>query len=221
MQPETLTIAFKGIGMVLTIFGGIAIGYYGFRLYKDGAGTGRDFAALEVGPVKLKARSVGSVVMATAFLWAWAGVALSPNFEKENERIHVYSFQAPDYKVDVEPVVSSVGTSDPTIERDPEQVKLIFQDAIRKQPAGQKGKLRLNDQPARYDLSSIEVEQTRYGNYLVTAKVENRSSWASLAFEATNLCGQLAFVPKGVEKSSSNDSDANQLPRPERLPLSR
>ena len=33
MEPETLTIVVKGIGMVLAILGGIAIGYYGFRLY--------------------------------------------------------------------------------------------------------------------------------------------------------------------------------------------
>lgn len=218
MEPETLTIIFKGIGMVLALFGGIAIGYYGFRLYKDGAGTGRGSAAFEVGPVKVKAHSVGSVVMATAFLWAWAGVALSPNLEKENDRIHVYSFHAPVYKVEAESVVTTASASDWMIEKDPQKMMRVFREALRKRSPSKQYKLKLNDQPAHYDLNSIKVEQTNYGNYFVTAKVKNESSWASLSFEPTNISGQLAFVPTGVEKSSSCGSDPNQSRHPDRLP---
>lgn len=74
MDPITLTVVFKGLGMLLVITGGIWIARYGFHLYKDGAGHGRDQAAFEFGELKIKAHSVGSVVMSTAFLWAFAGV---------------------------------------------------------------------------------------------------------------------------------------------------
>lgn len=214
MKPETLTIIIKGVGMALAFIGGIAIARYGFRLYKDGAGMKRDLAVFEFRSFKLKAHSVGSIVMATAFLWAWAGVALSPNLEKENGRIHVYSFQSPQYKVEAEPVVSTVYASNRLVESDPQQAKRIFRDAINRESFGQKRLLRLNNQPARFDLSSIGVKQTEHGGYLVTAKVKSGSAWASLAFEPTNLCGQLAFVPKGVPDFSIS-SDPNHPVKPD------
>ncbi len=210
MEPETLTIVVKGIGMVLAILGGIIMGNYGFRLYKDGVGAGRDLAVFEVGIVKLKAHSIGSIVMATAFLWAWAGVALSPNLEKENGRIHVFSFQAPGYEVEVGSVVTRLDMSNWSIKQDPRQVQGLFRDAVQKQALGQNGILKLNGQPACYDLSSVRVKQTNSGKYLVTAKVESGESWANLAFEPAMQGHQLAFVPTGVDKSSSDDSDPNQ-----------
>ena len=54
MDPITLTIAFKGIGMLAAIGGGIWVARYGFHLYKDGTGSNRDRAAFEIGPVKMK-----------------------------------------------------------------------------------------------------------------------------------------------------------------------
>lgn len=210
MEPETLTVVFKGIGMILSISGGIAMGYYGFILYKNGAGAGRDLAAFEVGPVRIKAHSVGSVVMATAFLWAWAGVALSPNMEKENGRIRVYSLHATNYKVEAEPLLTSIAMSDWKVDRDPQHITHIFRDAIYKHSSGQKSKLKLNDKPARYDPNSIKVEQTQNGNYFVTAKVESGSAWTSLGFETSNLSGRLAFIPKCVKNTSSSNTDPNK-----------
>jgi hypothetical protein len=210
MELETLTVVFKGIGMILTISGGILIGYYGFRLYKNGVGAGRDHAVFEVGPVSIKAYSVGSVVMATAFLWAWAGVALSPNIEKDNDRIHVYSFHAANYKVETEPLLTKIPMSEWNVNKDPQQVALIFRDAIYKHPSGQRNKLELNDKPARYDPNSIKVDQTQNGKYLITAKVESGSAWTSLGFETSNISGRLAFIPKCVKNAAYSNTDPNK-----------
>ena len=94
MDPVTLTVLFKGIGLILALLLGFGIAYLGFLLYRDGAGLGRDKVAFEVGSVKVKAYSVGSVVMATAFMWAWLGVFISPNLEKTGNDYKITSFVA-------------------------------------------------------------------------------------------------------------------------------
>jgi len=221
MEPETLTVIFKGIGMILSISGGIAMGYYGFLLYKNGAGTGRDLAVFEVGQIKIKAHSVGSVVMATAFLWVWAGVALSPNIEKENGKIRVYSFNTPNYNIEAESLQTNISMPDWKVDKDPQYVTHIFKDAIHKYSSEQKNKLRLNDKPANYDPDSIKFERTQNGDYFITAKVESGSASTSLVFEPSNLEGKLVFVPKGFKNFSSKNPDPNKptTPNPQKFPL--
>lgn len=213
MENETLIIIiiFKGIGMSLAILGGIIVANYGFRLYKDGAGSGQGSVVFEFRSVKVKAQSVGAVIMATACIWAWAGVSLSPNLEKKDGNIHIYSFKIPDLTVEAGALLTNVNISDLNIEGNPERVKYTYQDAFYKQASNQKRTLKINSQPARYVLDSIKVEQTNHGNYLLTATAEGDSSWASLSFEPTDLDGKLAFIPIGVDISSYDNFDPNQF----------
>jgi hypothetical protein len=93
-------VVVKGTGMLLLIAGGLFALAWGYRLFRDGAGHGPESLALEVGDLRFSARSVGSVVMATAAFWAWAGVYISPNLEREKDTLRIYSFETSGVKIE-------------------------------------------------------------------------------------------------------------------------
>jgi hypothetical protein len=95
MDPQTMTIAIKGAGMVALIGGGILALSYGFRLFSGKHGTQAADLALDLGPLKATARSVGSVVMVTAVGWGFLGDLINPSFEKTAGTIRIYSFSTP------------------------------------------------------------------------------------------------------------------------------
>lgn len=201
MDPILLTVAFKGIGMLVAIGGGIQIARYGFRLYKDGAGSGRDRAAFEVGPVKMKAYSVGSVVMASAFIWVWAGVALSPNLDKKGDEWRVYSFKTPEMSLDGLAVAAPLPKPNAAIKSNPDELKKIFGFALTKTDAMKAGKvIQLNGKPAAYDLQSIRAFKSESGEYLVTTDIKTEDKAAALAFEPKVQNDRVIFVPIGFGK---------------------
>jgi hypothetical protein len=126
MKPEILIIIFKGVGMVMAFIGGIIIANYGYRLFKNGAGHKRDLIVFEYQSFKLTAHSVGSIVMASAFLWAWAGVLLSPNLERKNDSIRIFSFQTPEITVETGALSSDINVSNLNIEKKPNKLNVPF-----------------------------------------------------------------------------------------------
>jgi hypothetical protein len=94
MDPVVVAVFFKGTGTLLAMVFGFLIARYGYLLFRDGAGHGRDRVAIELGSLRLRAHSVGAIVMSTAFLWAWAGVSLSPSIQKVGDDWTV-TFPAP------------------------------------------------------------------------------------------------------------------------------
>lgn len=90
--PIIVVIA-KTAGMLLLIGGGVLALIKGYELFKDGAGHGHESLVLQIKGVTVSARSVGSVVMATAAVWAWAGAHISPNFERSKDTLKIYSFE--------------------------------------------------------------------------------------------------------------------------------
>lgn len=191
MDPISLTILTKAIGMLLLIcFGGLAL-YYGFRLYADGKGSGKDSYALEAGPVKLKATSVGSVVMATACIWGLAGVWISPNLDKTGENFKVYSFDTPAGELTSRLIVANATGLDLS---DPERLKGLFQEAFAKSEASHPGDVvTLAGVPAA--IQSVEASLDTSGSYELSADVQAGQNEASLRFEPQVQGRKVIFVP--------------------------
>lgn len=206
MDPISITVIFKGIGMLTAIACGLWIARYGFHLYKDGAGTGRDQAAFEVGPVKLKAHSVGSVVMASAFLWAWAGVALSPNLDKKGDDIRVYSFNTPDMRVSSLEVETDSRIADSVLRNDPGKLKDLLKEALVNSDISEARPIvELNGKPATYDLHSIQALKSESGEVFLTTRVEGDGKAGTLAFEPKIENGRIRFVPAAVGRTSNGE----------------
>jgi len=199
MDPIVVTIIFKGIAMLAAIGGGILVARYGFHLYRDGAGSGRDLTAFEVGPVRLKAHSVGSVMAASAFLWAWAGVALSPNLDKKGEEWKVYSFQTPHSSLKSLAITVQVPKSSSNVGGDPEKLKKYFGDALAGSGSSKTQKvIELNGRSASYDIKSIGILKSEAGQYLLTTNIKTMEKTATIAFEPIIKEDRIVFVPAGV-----------------------
>lgn len=204
MDPVTLTVIFKGAGMVLIIlFGGLAV-HYGFHLYRDGAGSGRDRYAIEIGPLKATANSVGSVVMATGFLWAWAAVTISPNLDKKGDEIRVYSFETPAGELTSRELVVRVPKHkvppDAQLKQPPSlplnEVKGLLQNAVKAEEAKQgKSVVYLAGKPATIDFGTLAATKGDRGNVQLTAAVKSDAKTEEISFDARVTDGKLIFVP--------------------------
>ena len=201
MDYITLTVLFKGFGMILALFGGILAIHYGYKLYKDGVGGGRDHVVFEIGALKAKAHSVGSVVMVTAFLWAWAGVAISPSLDKRGDDVHVYSFNSEELSIEVPAFAIDVPRNvAANITDDAEALKLYFNDAL---VANLEMKIRLNGEPATLDRHAIGAIKTKAGTYLLTGELETANKSVTIGFSPEVQGDVITFVPTGLGAESS------------------
>ena len=197
MDPITLTVAFKGLGMLLVIAGGIWIARYGYHLYKDGAGNGRDQAAFELGKLKMKAHSVGSVVMSTAFLWAFAGVLLSPNMEKKGDDIRIYSMSTPAGELEAL-ALTTKSVAPLSLKLDSEKLKaLLGEAAADTRRKGAPPLARLDGKPASIDMANIKAVPSSSGNLQLWTQITAGDKSASLKYEAMVNKGTVTFVPAG------------------------
>lgn len=195
MDPVTLTVVLKGIGMLVALAGGILIASWGFRLYRDGAGAGRDRAGFELGSVKLKAHSVGSVVMSTAFLWAWAGVTLSPNLDKKGDAVRIYSMTTPSGEIEAVALTTKAPDAQ-TAKTDPERLKQLYSRAATTAEKASSGSVaQLDGKPASVDLGSVKAFPTAGGEYWLSTRVTTGDKTATLTYEPKSTGGQLTFVP--------------------------
>lgn len=205
MDPILLTVAFRGIAALMVIVFGFLIARYGFHLYIDGAGSGRDSAAFEAGPIKMKAQSVGSVVMGTAFLWAWAGVAVSPNLDKVGENWKI-SFTTPNMNLRTLAVTALLSKPNEAIKSQPEELKKLFEIALSDpKTSNQKKIIRLDGKPAVYDLQSIRAFKSETGEYIVTTNVKTEDKTATVAFAPMVQTDRVTFVPTGVGLPIANE----------------
>lgn len=205
MDPIMLTVAFKGIGMLTAILGGILVAHYGFQLYKNGAGTGRDRVAFEVGPLKMKAYSVGSVVMASAFIWVWAGVVLSPNLDKKGDEWRVYSFKTPGMSLESFAVAAPLPKANEAIKSNPEELKKLFGVALTNLGTSKAGQVELNGKPATYNLQSIRALKAETGHYLVTTEINTGDKTATISFAPMVQKNRVIFVPNGFGVAMTNE----------------
>ncbi|CAN7780881.1 hypothetical protein LJR296_007994 [Cupriavidus necator] len=200
MDPVILTVLFKGLGMLLVIIGGVAALRYGFHLYKDGAGTGPGDIAFELGRIKVKARSAGATVMATAFLWAWIGTTLSPNLDRRGGDIRVYSFTTPHGDLNMQALAAKVPRNGSNATKDPQKLKNLLERAV--EEAGKNGRdgiVEINGQSAKVDLSAIDVTQSASGKLTLSTKVLSSKESAVVKLEPRLDSGTVTFYPTGVE----------------------
>jgi hypothetical protein len=200
-MESILIITFKGVGMLLAILGGLIIARYGFRLYRDGAGSGRDQAGFEIGPIKVKAQSVGSVVMATAFLWAWAGVVLSPNLEREGETVRIYSFVTPAGDLKTQSVTTKIPAQSSALKNNPEELKKLLQKAVSNSKETKAGVFaELNGKPASIDASLIDASKDASGDYLLSTKIKSGAESVTVVFEPKIGDSKIVFTPSSFKK---------------------
>ncbi len=207
MEPVLLTIYMKGIGTILLILGGIAAIYFGFSVYKEGAGKGAGRLAFEAGPIKLKAHSVGSVIMGTAFLWALAAVWLSPNLEQKKDQIRVYSFNTwdPNFKAPVFATSMPANIAE-TLEADPDALKKSLKATLGDLADHGSPLVELNGKPAKFDVGSIRTLRTESGKYLLTTDLTGNGVKATVAFEPKVEKSKILFVPAGVGTPTATHS---------------
>ncbi|QCP54712.1 hypothetical protein FAZ95_38290 [Trinickia violacea] len=203
MDPVLITVGLKGAGMLLAIAGGITVARYGFHLYKDGVGAGPGDIAVELGKLKVKARSAGAIVMSTAFVWAWIGSTLSPNLDSHGDEIRVYSLATPEGNVNMQVLAAKISQKDAAA--DPVVLKGLLAraivDAKKRQPTGI---VQLNGHPASVDLSSIDVTQNPSGNYVLATKVQSLKDTAVVLLEPRVETGKIIFYPTSAEKFEKN-----------------
>ena len=200
MDPIILTVVFKGLGMILVIGGGIWIARYGYYLYKDGAGYGRDQVAFQIGEkLRINAHSVGSVVMSTAFLWAFAGVMLSPNMEKKGEEIRIYSQNTSEGELEALALtVKDARFESKLTKLEPEKLKLLLGKAVNNslQKNSSVPLVRLDGKPGLINTSEIKVTTSEAGELFLSTPVTVAGKTAKLKYlAALAKDGSITFVP--------------------------
>ena len=196
MDAATITVIFKGTGMLLVIGGGIWIAKFGYQLYMDGAGHGRDQAAFEFGKLKIKAHSVGSIVMSTAFLWAFAGVLLSPNMEKKGDEIKVYSLDTPIGELEAIAIKSKIEKLQPS-EQSSEKLKFLLSKALIDAKHNEKDSplVRLNGKPALIDAYNVQTMQGADGKVTLASQVSANGKSVALNYLPIRGTGNITFIP--------------------------
>jgi hypothetical protein len=194
MDAITLTVTFKGAGMVLLIIGGIYALYKGFRLYQEGAGVGKDNIILQFGKLKATGRSVGSVVMVTAFAWGGLGVMISPNLDKQGEHIKVYSFKTPQGEVTTRSIQSGVKNA-ASVAGSPEMLTKVFNRTIELELKKYGELVEVNGKPAEIDAATIKITKNLAGKVLVTASARGELQSATITFEPQAERNRIVFLP--------------------------
>lgn len=199
MDPVLVTVGLKGAGMLLAIAGGIFVARCGFHLYKNGVGAGPGDIAVEIGKLKVKARSAGAIVMSTAFVWAWIGSTLSPNLDSHGNEIRVYSFATPEGSLNMQVLAAKAPRED--VAGDPLLLKGLFARAIADAKKSRAtGIVQINGMPASVDLSSVDVTQNPAGKLTLATRVQSPKETAVVLLEPKVEAGKVLFYPKGAEK---------------------
>ena len=89
MDPVMTMLLIRGVLCIGLLAGGFASLYYGFKAYRSGNADGDQGFAFELGEVKASAKTVGSVVMATACIWAGFSYLARPTFVAEGGNVNI------------------------------------------------------------------------------------------------------------------------------------
>jgi len=199
MSPEIVVLTIKGIGMLLLIGGGIFQIDRGYKLYKDGIGTKQDEVSIKFGELELGPRSIGSVLMSFAVLWAGAAVLISPNYEKSPDVTRIYSFS----QLEKEIVAPELKTKTARVDRkellkDPEKLKEYLARAYAKIDKS-KYSFKINNVPGSLDLMALKAETNKYGDPYVKAKINSSSGTAYVTYKPIIDKKNILFVPSNIQ----------------------
>lgn len=202
MDPATLTIFFKGVGMFLAIGAGIATVRYGYHLYKDGAGHGKDKIAFELGNISITASSVGSVVMSTAVLWGVIAINLSPSYLQNQDSVEVTSTQSIQNLKIPELISTPVLHPEQTLGNASELKSILAASHLAENEtnwrvSGQH--LTFGDATMRLSPDSSSYFRNEEGKAFVLVSLQRGDERARVVFSPTvNDFGQISFRPESV-----------------------
>ncbi len=182
----------------------------GYRLYKNGAGFGRDHLQLKWKDFEAHAGSVGSVIMLTACVWVVPAALAIPSYE--NGPIHisnsVYDFKAP--LMEIRPTASLA-----SVMSDPDALQGYLSKAIAEANASPDRTLELNGQPAHYVADSISVNAVGNGTYFLKAGVKAVGSLGEVSFAVEAHDNKITFRPWHVSGLVSPNGDPNSVRLPD------
>mgnify|MGYP005858600421 CR=1 FL=1 len=189
-SPVIVALLIRRVISLGLLFGAILALWYGFRLYKNGAGLGSNHIVAEYGELRVCANSIGAALMITACGWASLVVLSAPKYSNGPDGEVVEIASTGEIVIDADSIDGYVGATQ------------LFRDAV----SSSKNNLVLYGKPATVDLENISqhVRLSENGNYLIGAKVQNSNgNSVYTVFEAASEDGaKVRFRPVTVSEST-------------------
>lgn len=186
-SPVIVTLLIRGVISLGLLLGAILALWYGFRLFKNGAGLGSSHIVAEYGDFRVRANSIGAAVMVTAFGWASLVV-----------------WSAPSYSNGAVGVIEIASTGEMSIEGGPIDGYAEVAELFQKAAMSSENRIKLNDEPATIDLETLSqtVRFSRTGNFLIGAQVKNaKGNSVYTVFEASlEDDSEIRFRPVAVSE---------------------
>ena len=184
--------------MIALIGGGILALNYGFRLFSGKHGTRTADLALDLGPLKATARSVGSVVMVTAVGWGFLGYLINPSLEQTAGTIRIYSFSTPGGDEVLAPALS-VNLK----QGEQRDLGALFAAGLKTLPANNNTQwFAVAGMPARVTDTNELPDKHSYiteGQVpALSAELKSASGSATMYYDVLRHDGNITFVPTGV-----------------------
>lgn len=200
MDPVILTIILRSVAAFLLIFGGYLQIRYGYKLYANEAGIQADESSFEVGNIKLRPRTVGSVVMSTAFLWAFCSLWAIPTYEKTPEWQKVFSLRNPDIDLTI-PVLLSKKIGNLNKLKDELVVLQAYRNAIEnaKSSKTEPISLKIDNKPVEIKLGSYTTNKKGKEIEEIVQEIKTSKGNLSLKFKPEIKGRKLIFVPEDVK----------------------
>ena len=193
MTPVEMTIVAKTIGMLAALLIGFLAVRNGFRLYRDGAGRGRDHVVVSLGGFSARASTVGSAVMVTGIVWGYFAYLIHPELRQGPEYTEVTRFETPRGAVTAPVLVADIKPEQVETTQDPSVLRALFEHAAR---AWGKDAVKVDGEPATVDWSSIEVKgdvltmPVEAGGEITLITYTTEISDAAVTFEPTDVSGE-------------------------------
>lgn len=202
MDPVTLTIAIRGLGLLFLVLGGVYALRRGFHIIQTGRGD-RSRATFKFLGLSSTASGVGAVIMMTAVGWAYLGVRMAPNLAMDKSGMtKVYAFATANGQVTVPELAVAthrMGEATRTANAfDAGELRNMFSRAV----SASHGDATLQGAPAMIDASAASVAKNRAGQYELSAPLRSSGNIAvkeaQITFAAENRGGATVFVPQAA-----------------------
>lgn len=208
MSDVTFVITIRGLFVLFLAIGAIVALILGYRLYKHGAGLGRDNVVFKYKGCEIKAGTVGSVLMITAWIWVGVGAWVCPTLNM-SDGTTIVSHNVP---LDVAPIVTYPTASVASVMSDPEMLRLHVRESIEAYTSNPNNVVALCGEPARYDPNSVEIRWSSDGWHRAEAclKSEYREfSSLKLSFNVSSHDDKIVLRPWACTRVFSPNRDPN------------
>lgn len=203
-----LTIAIRGLGVVLLALGGIQAIRYGFRLYSKPPRASNDTLTANVAGMQLAAKGVGAVLMLTAFGWAYFSVLMAPHLDTTQNRTVVYALQTDRGSVQV-PLVSAIGGLATVNVRNAAALNQEFLRAFesRSSERNYAAAFSVDGRPAKLDISALRVDKVGVGEIVLKAPLRSNSGSYLVEYAPILVNGTVQFRP---QRATAMETTGNQ-----------